>query len=503
MDEQVLWRRPATEPAAGNASSIRPRGGYPGAAFGADRLPPQLAQLPIALAAGALALAAAALVAAVAAQSADGAVVLALGLLAAGAAAAVHARPALAAPLVVLALPGAATTELFGVQASPLEAVVGGAAVAYAARLARRSDERRLGAAHWAYLAFLAAVAFSVVGPVDRTERIRDLLFWGALGLVLHAATAHLRSRAGARLLLAALAVAALAETSFALFEYVDRFSERFSRLGGAIVYPLPQATLQHSNALGAFVVLAGLAVLALGLGEPGRARYAAFAVAGACAAGAGVTFSRGAWIALAAGSLAYLLERGTRRGFYAAAVAGGGLAAAAALAGGGAVGDRISSIFSGDATSLYGFRLELAERAAAITAANPITGAGEFYEVGVYAGRPTGATHPHNLVLGLTVFYGIAAALAMAVLVFLAVRAARRGLAPSLPADARARAAGLVAVLVALLVNGLFEYPFWNEALTALVVVLLAAVLTFGPGPARGELAPLEIPAATVTRAR
>ncbi len=97
---------------------------------------------------------------------------------------------------------------------------------------------------------------------------------------------------------------------------------------------------------------------------------------------------------------------------------------------------------------------------------------------MGVYAGRPDLATHPHNLFLGLAVFFGIPAAVAFAGVVLLAVRAAWRSYRTR-EDERQLTALGLVAALVALLANGLLEYPFWNPTLSTLIVLLVA--LPFG----------------------
>ena len=299
-------------------------------------------------------------------------------------------------------------------------------------------------------MALVAFIALSTIGPVDNSDRLRELLFWGALGVVFHVVAAHLHDRHALRLLFVALVVATLVEASFALFEYVDRWSERSARLGGAIVFPLPEGTLGHPNALGQFLVLAVLGVLACSLAERGALRWLGFVAAGVGSLALVVTFSRASWIAFAAGTSVYLLERRTR---VPTLVAGGAAAigaAALALSGAGAIGARVSSLFGGEARGLYDFRLELVERAARIVADHPLTGLGDFEEVGVYAGRPDIATHPHNLYLGLAVFFGIPAALAFVGLVLLALRAAVRGYRARAD-ERRLTALGFVAVLVAL----------------------------------------------------
>lgn len=403
----------------------------------------------------------------------------ALGALALVALVTAFYRPFLLGPFVALVLPAGEAFHILGAQVSPLEAVVGGGATGYVACLVARRERLRLHPVDWAFVVFLAFVALSTFGPVDNSDRLRELLFWSALGVVFHALATHFDTRRDLRVLLAALAAATLVEASLALFDYVSRWSERFSLRDGAIIYPLPEGTLGHPNALAQFFVLAGLAVLALALAESGALRRLGIATTGAAMLALVVTFSRASWIAFAVGASVYLLERRTRGPvLIAGAIAAIG-AAAAALLDAGAIGARISSLFRGDAGGLYDFRLELGRRAARIAADHPLTGSGHFEEVGVYAGRPDLATHPHNLFLGLAVFFGIPAALAFAGLVFLCFRAAWRGYRLRLDGR-RLTALGFVAALSALLVNGVLEYPLWNASLAALVVVVLAVAVTF-----------------------
>ncbi|MDQ3380707.1 MAG: O-antigen ligase family protein [Actinomycetota bacterium] len=410
-----------------------------------------------------------------------------LGLLALTALVIAYQRPYLLGPFVLLLLPAGERIHILGAQVAPLEAVVGGGAIGYLARLAMRRERLRIRWADWAFAALVACMALSVFGPVDNSDRVRDLLFWGALGIVSHACSAHLDTRRDLKLILVALSVSTLVEASWALFEYLDGWSERFSLLGGAIVYPLPNGTLGHPNALAQFLVLAVLAVLALALGEAGAPRRLGFLAAGAGSLALVVTFSRGAWIALAVGASVYLVERRTRVPvlFAGALVVVG--AAALALLEAGAIGARISSLFRGETGELYEFRFELVGRAARIVASHPLTGSGHFEEVGVYAGRPDLATHPHNLFLGLAVFFGIPAAVAFGALVVLALRAAWKGFRIRTGAQ-RLTAVGFLALLSAFLVNGLLEYPFWNTSLTVLVVLVLAVAVTLDrqapPGP-------------------
>jgi len=408
-----------------------------------------------------------------------------LGLLATAASVTGFARPYLLGPLVALLLPAGEAIHVLDAQVVPIEAVVGGGAVGYLCRVATRREVVRMRAVDWVFVALVACIALSTLGPVDNSDRLRELLFWGALGVVFHAVAAHVHDRHARSLLLMALAASILVEASWALFEYIDRWSERSARLGGAIVFPLPEGTLGHPNALGQFFVLSVLAVVALALAERGAVRWLGFVAAGAGSLGLIVTFSRASWIAFAVGASVYLLERKTR----VPVLVAGGIAAlgAAALAvlGAGAIGARISSLFSGRLDELSDFRLELARRAADITADHPLTGSGHFEEIGIYAGRPDQATHPHNLLLGLAVFFGIPAALAFSGLVVLALKSAWKGSGRGGADTQRLMAVGFLALLVALLVNGLFEYPFWNASLTALIVLSLAVAVTLDRAPA------------------
>jgi O-Antigen ligase len=415
-----------------------------------------------------------------------------LGLLATAAFVTGFARPYLLGPFVALLLPAGGALFVLDAQVVPVEAVVGGGAIGYLARLAARREAVRISLADWAFAVLVVFIALSTLGPVDDSDRFRELLLWGALGVVFHAVAAHVHDRHALRLLLVALAAATLVEASWALFEYVDRWSERSAQLGGAIVFPLPEGTLGHPNALGQFLVLAVLGVIALALAEEGTLRWLGFAAAGAGSLALVVTFSRASWIAFAVGAAVYLLDRRTR----VPVLVAGGIAAlgAAALAvlGAGAIGARVSSLFSGEGRGLYDFRLELVERAARIVADHPLTGFGDFEEVGVYVGRPDIATHPHNLFLGVAVFFGVPAALAFAGLVLLALRAAWNGSRAEASAD-RLTAVGFLGLLVALLVNGLLEYPLWNTSLSVLVVLALAVAMTLEPGPAKGSSARTE----------
>ena len=397
-------------------------------------------------------------------------------------------HPQLVGPLVALLLPAGAYSDVFGVELSALEAVVGGSALGYAARLATGAANRRLVPVQWAFVVFVVCTGLSILGPADTSGQVREVCFWAALCLVFHAVTSELAARRGSSLLLVGLAFALLFESAYALYEYVDRWSDRFSLGNGAIVFPLPRGTLDHPNALGQFLVLAGFIAIALALAERGMVRRVGFlAVIGAMLA-LPVTFSRASWIACAAGAAVFLLDRRARVPVLVGSTIVATIAAALALVLGGAIGERITSLFTAGVSGIANFRLELVDRAVRAIAEHPLTGPGFFEELGVYAGRPDLVTHPHNLFLGIAVFFGIPAAVAFAAVVALAFDTVLRQLRASV--ERHRPAVGGLAFLVALLVNGLFEYPFWNGTLATLIVLGIAVAAT------RSEPEPLDLQA-------
>ena len=101
-----------------------------------------------------------------------------------------------------------------------------------------------------------------MAGPKPNAVWAHDLVFWGSLFVVFVALRASLRSRAHRGRLALAIAVAGLSEAIYAIVQYAQA-SERFSLLGGAIVYPQPAGTLRHPNALGPFLVVCLLLVVA------------------------------------------------------------------------------------------------------------------------------------------------------------------------------------------------------------------------------------------------
>lgn len=390
-------------------------------------------------------------------------------------------RPDLAAPAVALFLPvGFAVADVGGAQIGLLDALVWGVAAGYAGRFVRERRVPTIGRADVVAFAFAGGVAVSGASAVGKTKWLHELALWVSLAVLFHCGIRALARPAPRRRLYAALAVALVTEAVYAIVEFGTGFDSRFSVLGGAIVYPQPEATLEHPNALGGFLAI-GLFLAAGAALAARRARWLWAGVVVLAAAGVLAPFSRGAWIAAAGGMVALVLCARQSRRLVGAAVALAAVGiAAVAVFDRGALGSRITSLFNGDLEGLYGFRGALAHRALDVIAAHPVTGAGTFAETGMYAGRPALATHPHDLVLGVGVFFGIPAALAFLALLALAVRGAWRA-SRARGAVLAAEGAGAAAAIVALLVDGLFEYPFWNTTWTVEIALLLILCVALG----------------------
>jgi O-antigen ligase len=214
-------------------------------------------------------------------------------------------------------------------------------------------------------------------------------------------------------------------------------------------------------------------------LAEPGGRRAVVVTVAFLVGVASLLPYSRGGWIALAVGLIAFSAVQRRVRYLIGTLVLLGGLLVAAIVFGG-TFGSRITSVASRHFSDLYGFRLTLAGRAVHLLVHHPLTGTGVFHEIGTYAGRPSLATHPHDLLLGVAVFFGIPAALGfLGVLVFAfrgSIRAALDG-----SGGIRAEGIGAFAALAAFFVNGFLEYQFWNQSMAVLVVLALAYAVALG----------------------
>jgi hypothetical protein len=390
-------------------------------------------------------------------------------------------HPSLVAPYLALALPfGYWHPQFAGVQAPALEAAAAGAALGGLPWLmTTRKSQRRLDVADALFVALFLFIVLSGFGPAPRGEWGHNVVLWGALTLIFASSRRALRSRDARVLFLLGLGIVGCAEAIVTIVQYAEGAGDRFSRLGGAIVYPQPVGTLENPNSAAPFLVVCALALAGPALAG-GRARRAVAAgVAILIGVASLLPYSRGGWISLAAGLLAWSGAQRRARHLVATIVVLGGLLFAA-IALGGTFGSRLTSLASRHFSDLYGFRLTLAKRALHIIADHPLTGAGVFQEVGTYAGRPALATHPHDLLLGLAVFFGLPVALVFLGILALALRGALIG-SFGVSAVTRAQAFGVFAALVAFSVDGLLEYQFWNQSWTVLTVLLFAYGIALG----------------------
>jgi O-antigen ligase len=423
-------------------------------------------------------------------------------------------HPGLVAPCLALALPaGHWHPHVIGSQAPALEAASIGVALGCLPRLlaALRSSQYRPGVADAAFAVFFAGVIVSGFGPAPKSEWAHNVVLWGALMIAFSASSRVMHSALWRKIFLGGIAVTGAAEAVVTIVQYAQGASERFSRLGGAIVYPQPVGTLQNPNTAAPFLAVCLLLLVGRALAEPRVQRAVLVAIAVLVGVASLLPYSRGGWISLTAGLLAWSAVQRRSRYLITTVVVLGGLLVAA-IAFGGTFGSRITSLASRHFSDLYGFRATLADRAIHLIVHHPLTGTGVFHEIGTYAGRPSLATHPHDLLLGVAVFFGIPAALGfLGVLIFAfrgSIRASLAGLGTR-----RAEGAGAFAALVALVVNGFLEYQFWNQAFAVLTVLTFAYAVALGeptsrptaaderfgaasvPGPTMGAAMPPEVP--------
>ena len=384
-------------------------------------------------------------------------------------------RPVLTPPFLALLLPaGAFALPVFGVQAPLLEVALVAAGAGYLLCLLGEWRGADLALADGVLLALVLAVGISGMNAPDAAVWLHELAFWTGLALLLHCASRVLRDGASRARLVFAIAAVALFESSLALVEYIRGREERLGEISATAVAIRPDGTLEHANALGLFLGVAVFVVLAGVLAENGWRRAALAATAVVTALGIAVTFSRTAWLALAAGAALLVLDGKARRPLLVAA-GFGAVAFAGLVATDAAFRARVSSFVALDALDPNGFRREMWGRAAELVVDHPLTGAATFNEQALYGGVLVRAYHPHNLMLGLAVSFGLLAAIAFALLLVLAGHgvwmAWRRGGDGAL----RSTALAVLAALLALAVAGIFEYPFWNEPLATRVVLLLS----------------------------
>jgi O-antigen ligase len=378
--------------------------------------------------------------------------------------------------------------------------------------LAARSVRVTVPGPAWPLLVFVWVAALSLIGASSWADGVPEWLKWAEVAL-LYVAAAQILDRPLSQWVIAALLAAGVLQAAIGAVQFWRQIGPeafvllgRFMRASGTFRQPNPYAG--YLGYLAPVAVSLALLGLGRGIGERnGRALLAGLACAGAglaIIAGIGMSWSRGAWIALAAALLAvvglYLagLWR-DRRG--AVAVVGMVLFAVviAATLGAGGIPPGITSRLADLGEYLGGFdpaRTEITdanfsvlERVAhwrvglAMFADHPWLGVG----IGNYAAaygdyapphwyEPLG--HAHNIAFHLlaeTGFLGAAAFLVfwLALIVYAWRRAWRGG--PYL----RALALGLVGVWVYLTIHGMFDNLFVQHMqlqLTLLWAALAAA---------------------------
>lgn len=319
----------------------------------------------------------------------------------------------------------------------------------------------------WPLLAFAAwslLASATSVNPEMSFVNSRKLLLFLIVPLVMAAV-----DRAGdARLLLAALLVSGLFSSAWSILQYLDRVDPA-GRSRGFMGHYMTQAGM-----LALFVAL-GLGLALFGRGSERRAWAAALIPAGAALI---ATFTRGAWIGVAAAACV-LLAIWKPKALLVLPL----LAALLYWAGPASFKSRIRSIFTLKAYSNMA-RVEYARAGLKIIGEHPLVGTGPDtvdmffdnpkYGLDVIARRNV---HLHSNVFQIGAERGLPALAAWLVFLGWAAAALFRLRSRGGPA-VKPLAAGGLAVLTALFVGGFFEYNFGDSEVAALL--LLAISLPF-----------------------
>ena len=273
----------------------------------------------------------------------------------------------------------------------------------------------------------------------------------------------------------------------YALFHTADLRSSS----GGEVVEGQLTGTFAQPNELGIYCVMMTFVASGVALGATGRrTRYAAVGSVVVLLLALALSFSRGAWLGLAAATVFFLVVLPTARRaavVFAVPLVGLGILVGSFTASGPTeiqiVTDRIGAFSQ---TSPYDSRREIWNEALREIKAKPVTGEGPGgFPVAstrsVSAIASVSAVHAHNLALTWAAEAGLPA---LALLVAFAVslvtvsrRAARELKGPGQRRE-HAVLAGLQAALVALLVHGLVDYPLRNAVISMTVWSVIGALL-------------------------
>ncbi len=326
------------------------------------------------------------------------------------------------------------------------------------ARWIRRSDRWPATPVAWPALAWFAAFALSAWFAVDRAASLVQLKKTLFPLLVPMAATYTRTAREGRRTLAVLLASATLAAL-FGIVHYLALGVGWPQRAHGAVGH-----YMTFGGQLLIFVSLAaGVAAL-----EPARRwRLAALGSALAGSVALAATFTRSAWLGLAA-ALATLFGLSRPRWLPALAAA---IAVAVALAPASYRARALSSFDLHDPTNLE--RTYMWQGGLAMFLDRPLTGVGPqdlqpIYERYKPPQARERAGHLHSVPVQIAASMGLVGLAAFALLYGSLFVAAGRGLRRRIAAGGLAVGlrAGVVALLVGFLVAGLFEFNFGSEAL-------------------------------------
>lgn len=341
-----------------------------------------------------------------------------------------------------------------------LAGVVAGVAFAVAACVMILSDRPRV---HGPALAFGALAVASVAWSATRRDSL-DAGAFLALCLVAYACVSQLRTDRARTLVLATLVACAALQGAVAIAQQVVSAPnppswldhEAFPAIGTRST-----GTVYGPNRLGAFLVLALPAALALTTGHSRWARAARYGPVGLIGLGLVFTYSRAAWVGalVALGVWVVVSRRGARRrqlavGSIVLAVVAGSMLAYPPTR------QRALSPLLGTDSALT-WRIAVWRDALGVIGERPLLGAGldAFPEARLSHLNPISAFLPcqqaHNELLGMAADLGLVGAAAFA---FLVGAALWRGIAMLRGETGSPLAAVSVAAMAGLLVTGIFE---------------------------------------------
>lgn len=338
----------------------------------------------------------------------------------------------------------------------------------------------------WWVLAIVALALLALPSAADRTLGINQTASLMA-GLLLMTMVLAITPRVrDARVVLGIFAAVASAT---ALMGAITSTTPS-AHFGGAVIADRPTGSFAQPNELGSFSALGLFVALAFGLGgKTRRSRIAGWIASAGCMTGMLLSLSRGAWVgtALAAAYLLITLPE-ARRAVAAALVpfavgvfAFGSFAPSAPQIQ--VVGDRLAAL---TAQNPYDSRPQIWREARSQIEADPWTGQGpgSFPAASARSSSEAAtvqALHAHNVLLNWAAEMGIpSAALLVGLATTLGLLAGRAGRAAAAAGDRRQRAfiAGIVAALITVMGQGVFDYVWRNQVVFFAIVSVAAGLI-------------------------